>query len=184
MLILVGRTAFDNGLRQVSQAAVLGPAIPWRFVSNHSLEALVFKEGTRTKEQWGNNPIGTLLSENRDAVHWNFFALIPSRSVNWKYGTCVRLELKRGDRVRVQGEIVNKFIPLSFQFLSCSCVGTAEKCTKKVWCTCSCRSSPRLWWPNFIKVKYVRFWEERIQHRKKQRNKSDKNRKKKDIKLY
>ena len=52
------------------------------------------------------------------------------------------MELKRGDRVRVQREIVNKFIALSFQFLSpstkkklniprCSCVRTAEKCTKK-----------------------------------------------------
>ena len=32
--------------------------------------------------------------------------------------TCVRLELNIGGRVRVQREIVNKFIALSFQFLS------------------------------------------------------------------
>ena len=82
----------------------------------------------------------------------SFFALITSRPVNWKHGTCVKLELKRGDRVRVQRGIVNKFFALSFQFLSpstkkklniprCSCVRTAEKCTKKKWCTCrqSCR---------------------------------------------
>ena len=67
LLILVGRTAFDSGLCKASQAAVLGSANPWRFVSNHSLEALVFKEGTRTKVGRGYNPKGTLLSENRDA---------------------------------------------------------------------------------------------------------------------
>ena len=32
ILILVGRTAFDGGLCQASRAAVLEPAIPWRFV--------------------------------------------------------------------------------------------------------------------------------------------------------
>ena len=36
----------------------------------------------------------------------------------------------------------------------------------------------RVWWPNVIIVKYVRFCEERIKHRKKQKNISDKNRKK------
>ena len=43
--------------------------------------------------------------------------------------------------------------------------------------------SSTLWWPNVIIVKYVRFCEERIKNRKKQKNISDKNRKK-DIKLY
>ena len=35
-----------------------------------------------------------------------------------------------------------------------------------------------VWWPNVIIVKYVRFCEERIKNRKKQKNISDKNRKK------
>ena len=33
-----------------------------------------------------------------------------------------------------------------------------------------------LWWPNVIIVEYVRFWEEIIKNRKKQKNISDKNR--------
>ena len=54
----------------------------------------------------------------------------------------VKLELKRGDRGRVRRpEIVKKVVALPFPFLSPStqnltissrsCVGTAEKCTKK-----------------------------------------------------
>ena len=42
----------------------------------------------------------------------------------------VRLELKRGDRVRFQREKV-KFITLPFPFSRCSCAGMAKKCTKK-----------------------------------------------------
>lgn len=42
---------------------------------------------------------------------WNLFALIPSRPVTWSME--VKLELKRGDPVRVQREIT-KFIALSF----------------------------------------------------------------------
>ena len=41
--MLVGRTSpFYVGLCQATQAAVFWRANPWRFVLNHSLEALVF----------------------------------------------------------------------------------------------------------------------------------------------
>ena len=66
---------------------------------------------------------------------WNLFARIPSRPVTWSME--VKLELTRGDRVRVQREIKKIYrlvVPFSSQLknLTISCRSwsrTAEKCT-------------------------------------------------------